>query len=338
MAKGIRAAAGISAAALIAAVGLSAQAAPGDVINIADPALAKPVGLAADPSRGVYWVTTSADQPGTVYAVDQAGQRVGSVSYPAVPQSPQALSMYQGLLHVADIGDPGLARANVQIHVLDGLGYGGSAGLVSYRLIYPDGPHDAKAFTVSPRGNFYLVTFGSPGRIYRATAPAPGTGTLQLSFVANAPDWVTDAVFVEPGKLAVRSYTGVQVLDAASDTFVPLASAKLSATQAGESLALSTSGDGLLADGWSTSEGQGAMLTQLAEPNSIVELPAAPSALPSAPVTPSTTPTPTPSRSASPSIRNARGVNSNTTIVAAAVGLAFAALMGGLAFRQRKHD
>ena len=335
---------GVVVATLLGAASFAAAgAAPGDVIDIADAGLTQPVGMAADATRGVYWLTDSAAQPGKVHAVDAGGVKVGSVSYPAVPQSPQALAFYQGLLYVADIGDDELARPNVQVHVLDGLAYEGAAGLTTWRLIYPDGPHDAKALTISPRGNIYLVTFGAPGAIYRAVAPAPGVQNVELSYVAPAPDWVTDAVFVDPGRIAVRGYDAIQILDAANDSFVPLSSVKLTPAQAGEALTLSQDGTGLVVSGPSLGGNQqsgaqqnGARLSELAVPSGLAELPKAASTPPKL-STP--TPTPTPSASASPSRREQladRGVNSNTTRIATVVALAFAVLMGALAYRERR--
>ena len=338
-AKGKARAGGVLAATLLGAGCLAAAvAAPGDVIDVADPALAAPVGAAVDSARGVYWLTDSTAQPGKVQAVDQSGSVVGTVSYPAVPQSPQALSLHQGLLYVGDVGDPELTRPNVQVHVLDGLGYQGAAGLTTWRLLYPDGPHDAKALTISPRGNIYLVTFGAPGAIYRAAAPAPGQAG-QLSYVAAAPDWVTDAVFVDPGRLAVRGYDYVQILDAASDTFAPLASTKLTADQAGEVLTLNQTGDGIVVG--SLTQGSqppsGARLTELAVPTALANLPV-PASTPPKPssATPSPSPTPIPTTTnRRERVIDERAVNSNTTFIATGIALLFAALMGVLAYRER---
>lgn len=55
-------------------------------------------------------------------------------------------------------------------------------------LVYPDGPHDAESLLVHPRtGDIYIVTkaFFGPAAVYRAAAPARGTGTVELERVAR---------------------------------------------------------------------------------------------------------------------------------------------------------
>jgi hypothetical protein len=86
-------------------------------------------------------------------------------------------------LYIGDIGDnPGARREGIVIHrapepVVQNTGQGPKertlSGLESFRLLYPDGPHDAETLLVDPKtGELVIVTksFFTAPRIYFAAA------------------------------------------------------------------------------------------------------------------------------------------------------------------------
>lgn len=337
-----RRAAAVAGAVMLAAV-LAAQraaAAPGDEARITDPAITQSAGLAADASRNVYWTANTSTTPGVVYAISPTGASVGVVNYDADTIDVEALSMQQGVLYVADIGDVVASRGSVQVYVLDALTYGASAQVARWDLSYPDGPHDAHAMAISPRGNLYVVTFGAPGFIYRVVGPPANDAQLTLERVSQAPDWVTDATFLDDGTLAVRTFNSVQLLDSSSDAFTVFASAPVAGQAAGESLTQTLGAAGLTLG----SKGAGSKLLEVALPQTMASLPPANSVPPQ----PSATPTPEPTATSAPSQKpvssstpavgdgfgSSQPVNSVTTMLAAFIAAVCAGLFAFIAYRR----
>ena len=196
------------AAASLLVFGMAAPAAasPGDVITLADPSLSASGALAADPARDVYWTAAGS---GAVQAINPDGSTAGEVSYAAAPTGVEALAMFDGALYVGDVGG---ARSAVTVYRLNSMDYGTSAAFTQWTLHYPDGAHDAMTMMVSPRGNIWIVTKGSPGGLYYVEAP--GTlAELTLERVADAPDWVTDGVFTDGSTAVLRTYSSVLTFD-----------------------------------------------------------------------------------------------------------------------------
>lgn len=92
----------------------------------------------------------------------------------------------QGRLWLADTGDNSLRRDTVAVHVVTR-----NQGAELFRLRYPDGPHDAEAMLLGPKGVPYMVTkdpFGAAG-VYRpatelvagATVPLERVGSVSVS-------------------------------------------------------------------------------------------------------------------------------------------------------------
>lgn len=191
---------------LVFGVVASSVAAPGDEITLTDPALSDSGGLAADPIRSVYW---TAAESGVVEAISPDGSTAGEVHYAATPTDVEALAMHDGALYIGDIGG---SRSSVNIYRLDSMDYGSTADFTEWTLHYPDGPHEAMTMMVSPRGNLWIVTMGSPGLLYYIQAPVNG-GELTMEYVGEGPDWITDGVFVDGSTAALRTYTSVLTYD-----------------------------------------------------------------------------------------------------------------------------
>lgn len=276
-----------------------AAAAPGDVITVTDPALADTAALATDFDRGLYWTAPAHPETGTVYALDAAGQVVGQVGFDGFPATVEGAAIFNGLLYLGDVGDPHASRPNVRVFRLESSEPGSHAPYSEWTLTYPDGPQDAKAFMVSPRGNLWIVTFGDPGKLYYAQAPASGYGQLYLELVAQAPAYVTDATFLDGNTVALRTYNGIYTMDMTS--YALTAAAELPPQPVGESVSQSLDGAGLLVG----SSGD-ARLLGVPVPTAWVELPAQPTPpgtlpepsetpMPPEPATPDATAAPEPS-------------------------------------------
>jgi hypothetical protein len=88
----------------------------------------------------------------------------------------------EGTLWVADTGDNYRIRRNVALHHLRPDG-----DVTTFRLVYPDGPHDAEALLLDITGVPHLVTkdvLGAAG-VYRPAGPLDAAGPTPLQRVAS---------------------------------------------------------------------------------------------------------------------------------------------------------
>ena len=272
---------------LALALGLAAPAAaaPGDVITITEPRLAETGALAADFNRGVYWTTPAHPETGTVYALGAGGELAGEVQFDATPATVEGMAVFNGMLYLGDVGDPHASRPAVRVLRLESLDLGTNAVYSEWTLHYPDGPQDAKTFMVSPRGNFWIVTYGAPGKLYYAQAPAAGYGDLYLELVAEVPSYVTDGSFIDGSTAVLRTYNGAYTID--MTTYAVTAAAELPAQPRGESVTQALDGAGLL-----VGSADDDRLLGVSMPAGWVDLPVVPSA-PGPLPTPSAEPGPT---------------------------------------------
>lgn len=258
-------------------------AAPGDTITLSDSRLADSGGLAADPDRWVYWLVNPTDDgTGSVAAIHPDGSLAGTVSFDASPAQVESLAYVDGRLYVGDIGDAQGDRSAISVYRLEALDYSTSAPFTQWTLYYPDGPHDALAMMVSPRGNVWIVTKGDPGGFYYAPAPTD-SGEYDLLWESEAPAWVTDGVFSDPMTVILRTYNSVLRLDMTLYTVTAQEAAP--EQPQGESVTTSLDGDGLLLG--SRNE---PLLIEAALPTTMQPLEPAPS-IPPASATASPTPT-----------------------------------------------
>ena len=207
------------------------------------PEVTASTGLAADGVHDVYWTVNRTGRSAS--AVSSTGALKGTLGFGFTPVDVEAMAVYSGRLYIADIGDPQSARQQITVYRISDLTYGRTPMYRSWSLTYPDGAHDASAFFVTSKGRMYVVTKDSPGAIYAAPA-APSFGSVnQLTKVASAPAYVTDAAALADGRhVALRTYTSVQVVD--DTTFTPTAAAELPVQYNGESLTTALDGSALL--------------------------------------------------------------------------------------------
>ncbi|RMB62092.1 hypothetical protein EAX62_05810 [Tessaracoccus antarcticus] len=208
------------------ALGLGGLVAAGpafaDDINLGDSAPTAITGLAWDEGAGEVILT---DDKGSITAWSTSGDDERDVTFSGSVESVQALSMFDGMLYIGDIGDEAAARDFVTVFRV-----GPQEGTTNYRawdFSYPEGPQDAKALAVSGKGRVYVVTGGDDPGIYRAGLNPSRTDVNELVRSADAPQGVTDAVFLDDGStLMLRTATGVDLVDAftwevtASTTYV----------------------------------------------------------------------------------------------------------------------
>ena len=144
------------------------------------PDLGEPVGIAADLSEGRYWVTDGTTSGRTtVVSVGDDGKLGAKLNWQAPTTDVQALSWYDEHLYVGDIGDSARRRDHIQVLSPMSLN-GGSGSWMAWDFSYPDGPHDAAAMAVSPRGNMYFITRGDKPAIYRTRSNPSRTGVNAL--------------------------------------------------------------------------------------------------------------------------------------------------------------
>lgn len=71
----------------------------------------------------------------------------------------------------------------------------------AYRLVYPDGAHDAESLFADPTGRLFVVTKAfSGGVVYRAPYPLRAGRDNRLEAVAHVPDYATDAALLPDGQ------------------------------------------------------------------------------------------------------------------------------------------
>lgn len=304
----------------IAIFGLTspAVAAPGDLIEVAAPALTTAGALAADPARGVYWTANSTGAE--VFAIRPDGSLAGTVSYDAAPTNVEGLAVFNGQVYIGDVGDPDRSRAQITVYRLEASNFGESAPFSQWTLSYPDGPHDAATMMVSPRGNIWIVTKESPAHLYYLQAPQE-SGAYTLEYVAPAPDWVTDGTFVGPTEIALRTYTGLISIEMSGYTVIGQAPAPIQPQ--GESLTVTLDGRGLLLGSKGSQE-----LVEAALPLGIQPLPDAPSVPPGGPTTEppaSAEPSAPPSATTAPQRRDGPGGSKSLVALLLAVTLSVGA-------------
>jgi hypothetical protein len=188
-----------------AAIGL-VPAAPAPVARCAvdDPRLVELSGLAvvgdavwamADGGRRVELLRLD---PDTCAVVERRAAAVD----PYDPEDPAAAT--DGSLWVGDVGDNDRRRATVAVIVVPPQG---PAQL--HRMTYPDGPHDAEALLVDPRGVPTVVTKDiGTARVYQPEGTLTGAGPVPLVHVADLVLPSSDTVGGPIGGLGSRTVTG----------------------------------------------------------------------------------------------------------------------------------
>jgi hypothetical protein len=152
----------------------------------------------------------------------------------------------------------------------------------TYRLRYPDGPHDAEALLVHPRtGQLLVVTKAFiGGRVYAAPLPLRTDAPNVLRKVADVPVPEVTAGDISPdgSRVVLRNYTAAYEWDVTGDDVIGAlhgtpARVPLPAAIQGEGISYTRDGRGLVV----SSEGQGAPVQELrrvpAQPRTVTSVP-----------------------------------------------------------------
>ena len=256
-----------------------------------DPQIVESSGLAV--VGGLVVTTNDSGDSGRVFTVDPAtGDTVGTTQWATDVTDVEALAPGEGdTVWVADIGDNRAERGSITVTRVP-VGRGDrSSDSPSYRLVYPDGPHDAESLLADPRtGRLYVVTkdvFG--GTFYAApeTLATDGRNRLQrLGAVGDALPLATDAAFFADGRhVVVRGYPEAKIY--AFPSLTEVATVDLPPQRQGEGIAFDDEGRLLI-----SSEGVHSDVIRVTMPPDVLNPSATPSATPSVTSSPSTDPTP----------------------------------------------
>jgi hypothetical protein len=226
-------------------------------VRLQDPRIVESSGLALSLRHGaVVWTHNDSGDAPALYAVGSDGRTLATLTL-AGREARDWEAMAAGrddagrpALFVGDIGDNNGVWPEVAVYRVAEpaeLRDAAVVGAVRYRLRYADGPHDAEALLVDPRGNrLYVATKDvADGGLYRAPARLRTDQVNVLRRVARVPPVVTDGAWLPDGRgFVLRDYQGAY-LYAASGRRV--GAFELPLQQQGESLTVSADGRWVLA-------------------------------------------------------------------------------------------
>lgn len=284
-------------ASLLAGATGRAVADPTVAFTINDSRVTGSTGLARDTDDGLYWTVNHSGPAGRAFALDASGRVQGTINFRAKIVDVEALQYFDHALYIADIGDRSGDRRYVTVYVLYQPQPDNAVVLYrAYDFAYPDGPHDAKTMLISDSGRIYLVTDEAHGGIYEAPAQPSRIEVNTLTRVGDAPPYVTDGQFLTDGRIALRSYVDVSILDPNRNDRV-VARAATPFQPRGESLTQSLDGNSLLIG----SEGPKSTVLSIPVPDTMGAAPSPGPSPPQSPAPASPSASPSPSASVSPS-------------------------------------
>jgi hypothetical protein len=194
------------------ALGLVLALAGRVLFSFTDPAITESSGLV---DLGSLMVTTNdSGDDAVLYTIDpRTGRTVGRTMYaPAVTDVEALAPAGAGQVWAADIGDNTETRQAVEVYRVP-VGRGERrVSAPSYRLVYPDGPHDAESL-IAPGGRLYVITKNiAGGTVYAAPRHLDPNHSNRLTAVGAVTEWATDAAMLGSGHVLVRGYGVAEVL------------------------------------------------------------------------------------------------------------------------------
>ncbi|MDO5500479.1 MAG: hypothetical protein Q4F67_12455, partial [Propionibacteriaceae bacterium] len=202
-----------------------------------------------------------------------------TVQYNAEPVNVQGIAWVDDHLYIADVGDGRTERGSVRVFVIPYPVPNQEKGdnFSTYEFTYPDGPKDAQGILVDENRQIRIVTRAEQGAIYQAPPEPQQTGPNELTRVAEAPAWVTDATVLPSGRLALRTYVSVELLE--PETYAPVARAALPYQPRGQAVAISMADNALVLG----SGGTESQVLRVPIPESLASVPAAAASPPPSP-------------------------------------------------------
>lgn len=189
--------------------GAAVEPPPADpVFHFTDPEIAESSGLVA--REGLVVTVNDSGDGNRVFTVDPAtGDTVGVTRWQGEATDIEALAPAgDGEVWVGDIGDNAGSRDHVEVaRVPFGRGER-EVDAPTYRLVYPDGAHDAETLLADPAtGRLYVVAKEFIGRLYAAPEHLDPEGPNELSAVDEVLGIATDGSLTPDGKhLVLRNY------------------------------------------------------------------------------------------------------------------------------------
>ncbi|NLT31397.1 MAG: hypothetical protein GXX86_13265 [Propionibacterium sp.] len=279
----------LTGAAMVFALAASAvpAAAEDDVLfEVTDERVQTASGLAADRDRQMYWTVNSTDAD-RAFALRSDGSVEGTVRFGQAMVDAQAVYYIGSRLYIADIGDADGERDTIAVHrYTEPHPVGQQPETIrTFEMHYSDGQgRDARAMLVGDDGQLFVITHEAEGEIWATQGPPSSGVNNELVQVGDAPAWVTDAVFLGDGRIATRSYTSIDILDAG--TYQVAARAPAPWQEQGEAMALSLDRQSLILG----SSGSEQPVLRVPIPDDLLDVPEPGS---SPPPSPEPTPTPT---------------------------------------------
>lgn len=220
------------------------------ILHITDPRITESSGLARSMRHpGVLWTMEDSGNAPRLYAIGPDGRTRATLTLAVDSRDWEAMSTGPGdTLWVGDIGDNSASRdLGILVHRLPEPARLADATVhpTSYRLVYPDGPHDAEAMVVDSSGRVWIATkelFG--GGLYRTPAPPRAGERTVLERVGDVPSIVTDGTLLPDGRMVLRTYGRAYVYAGPGGAL--LQSFALPRQEQGESVAPAQAGDALV--------------------------------------------------------------------------------------------
>lgn len=270
---------GLASAVSLAIGSIAGPADPRSTVDLtfADPAIVESSGLVV--RDGLFLTTNDSGDGGRVFVVDGSGETVGTTSWADDPEDVEALAPAgPGAVWVGDIGDNPESRESIEVLRVP---YGRADRVVdpeAYRLVYPDGAHDAESLLAHPRtGQLFVVSkdiFG--GTVYAAPRRLSPDRPNRLHAVTDSLSFATDGSFFPDGRhYVLRDYGAAAVYTFPAHEKV--ASFGLPDQQQGEGIAVASDGSVHI-----STEGQFTDVLDVELPPPVVEALQAPPAEPSA--------------------------------------------------------
>jgi hypothetical protein len=220
-----RLAAVLAAALLCLALPASAQEVPGAevVMRLQDPRIVESSGLVLSRRHpGVVWTHNDSGDQARLFAVGSDGRTRAVLTLAGVAARDwEAVAAGRDdrgrpALFAGDIGDNNGVWPEVAVYRVTEPAALRDATVpaVRYRLRYADGPHNAEALLIDPRGNrLYVATKAEAGGgLYRAPARLDPAGINVLRRIARVPPVVTDGAFLPNGRgFVLRDYQQAHV-------------------------------------------------------------------------------------------------------------------------------
>jgi hypothetical protein len=207
------------------------------LLTFQDPAITESSGLVDLGSLMVTMNDSGGDA--VVYAVDGRGRTVGRTTYASSVTDVEALAPAgRDAVWVGDIGDNLAARSYVRVYRVP-VGRGDrTVDAPSYKLVYPDGPHDAESMTFGRDGRLRIVTKGVlGGRVYVAPKRLDPARPNGLRRGPEVDLWATDAALFRDGRhVLVRGYGSALV--ATYPAFAPVGYLDLPEQEQGEGVSI----------------------------------------------------------------------------------------------------